>query len=86
METFDQKLAWGRLAVFSSHLSASVNPLDAVSSGILEPSSCSSAVAPPSNLKGSLTIIDERTGKRYQVLVSEEGTVKATDLKKVIDI
>ncbi|CAA2977988.1 citrate synthase, glyoxysomal-like [Olea europaea subsp. europaea] len=83
METFDQKLAWGRLAVFSSHLSALVNPLEAVSSAILEPSSCSAAGAPPSNLKGSLTIIDERTGKRYQVLVSEEGTVKATDLKKI---
>lgn len=85
MENFDSKLAWGRLAVLSSHLSASVNLNDPVSAGIVEASSCSAAVAPPPNLKGSLTIIDERTGKRYQVQVSEEGTIKATDLKKVID-
>nr|GMD50946.1 citrate synthase, glyoxysomal [Ipomoea batatas] len=30
-----------------------------------------------------MTIIDERTGQRYQVQVSEEDTVKAADLKKV---
>nr|GMD36018.1 citrate synthase, glyoxysomal-like [Ipomoea batatas] len=33
----------------------------------------STALAPPPNLRGSLTIIDERTGQRYQVQVSDEG-------------
>ncbi|KAL0399674.1 UNVERIFIED_CONTAM: Citrate synthase 2, peroxisomal [Sesamum radiatum] len=28
-------------------------------------------------------MVDERTGKRYQVQVSEEGTIRATDLKKI---
>ncbi|KAB2610904.1 citrate synthase [Pyrus ussuriensis x Pyrus communis] len=49
----------------------------------LEPHCASAHVPPPGNLRGPLTIVDERTGKRYQVQVSEEGTVKATDLKKI---
>lgn len=75
-------VARGRLAVLSAHLAASVNLSD---SKLLETSvvSATSVVAPPPNLKGALTIIDERTGKRYPVQVSEEGTIKATDLKKV---
>ncbi|KAL2496685.1 Citrate synthase 2 [Forsythia ovata] len=72
-----------RLAVLSAHLSASINPCDVVSMGILEPSSCSAAVAPPPKVGGSLTIVDDRTGKQYQVQVSEEGTIKATDLKTI---
>ncbi|CAN8254245.1 unnamed protein product [Cochlearia groenlandica] len=39
--------------------------------------------APPGNLKGSLTIVDDRTGKKYKVPVSEDGTVKSVDLKKI---
>nr|XP_016455679.1 PREDICTED: citrate synthase, glyoxysomal-like [Nicotiana tabacum]XP_016470517.1 PREDICTED: citrate synthase, glyoxysomal-like [Nicotiana tabacum] len=75
-------VARGRLAVLSAHLAASVNLSD---SKLLETSvvSATSVVAPPPNLKGALTIIDERTGKRYPVQVSEEGTIKATDLKKI---
>lgn len=79
MEGFDQStVARGRLAVLSAHLSASFPQ-----PGILESANCSAAVAPPPYLKGSLTLIDERTGNKYQVQVSEEGTIKATDLKKV---
>ncbi|KAE9457572.1 hypothetical protein C3L33_10526, partial [Rhododendron williamsianum] len=84
METVDPSTsARGRLAVLSAHLSACVEP-DAFSPAI--EASCVSAqtfVAPPPNLKGSLAIVDERTGKKYQVEVSDEGTVKATDLKKI---
>lgn len=87
METVDPSAsARGRLAVLSAHLSALVEP-DAFSPAI--EASCVSAqtfVAPPPNLKGSLTIVDERTDKKYQVEVSDEGTVKATDLKKVIEL
>lgn len=85
MEGVDSAVvARGRLAVLSAHLSASVNQSDVASSSVLDPS-CVSAqiVQPPPNLKGAITIIDERTGKKYQVQVSEEGTIKATDLKKV---
>ncbi|KAG6404944.1 hypothetical protein SASPL_132521 [Salvia splendens] len=81
MEGFDHsKLARGRLAVLSAHLAA---PFDHRAAAILESSACSAAFAPPPYLKGSLTLIDDRTGKKYQVQVSEEGTVKATDLKKI---
>ncbi|XP_047321407.1 citrate synthase, glyoxysomal-like [Impatiens glandulifera] len=72
-------IAQGRLAVLSAHLSAASVDSNAFFS-FLE-TSCVSA--PPTNLRGSLTIVDERTGKRYQVPVSEDGTVKATDLKKI---
>lgn len=86
MESIDsgKKLAEGRLAVLSGHLSS-----DLSSCGfqpIIE-NSCVSAqnmVPPPGDLSGALMIIDPRTGKKYQVQISKEGTVKATDLKKVV--
>lgn len=75
-------VARSRLSVITAHLAADYS----ASSHGLETSSVSAptaAVSPPPNLKGALTIIDERTGKKYQVPVTEEGTVKATDFKKV---
>lgn len=75
--------ARGRLAVLSAHLAAaSIEPSELQT---LDPHclSAQSAVPPPGNLRGALTVVDERTGKRYQVQVSEEGTIKATDIKKV---
>lgn len=84
MEKFDcSTVARGRLEVLSAHLSPSPDHSGAASTGILQYAGCSAAVAPPTNLKGSLVLIDERTGKKYQVEVSEEGTIKATDFKKV---
>ncbi|TQD90345.1 hypothetical protein C1H46_024112 [Malus baccata] len=71
-----------RLAVLSAHLAAAtIEPYEL--GPALEPHCASAHVPPPGNLRGPLTIVDERTGKRYQVQVSEEGTVKATDLKKI---
>lgn len=32
---------------------------------------------------GSLTVIDNRTGKRYELPISEHGTIKGTDLKAI---
>ena len=77
--------ARGRLAVLSAHLAAAVSLEANDLSRTLEPHcvSAQSTVQQPVNLKGSLTVIDERTGRKYQVQVSEEGTLKATDLKKV---
>lgn len=75
--------AQGRLAVLSAHLTAT--SIEADESSTLQPH-CLSAqtfVLPPPNLQGTLTVIDDRTGKKHRVEVSEEGTVKATDLKKV---
>ena len=31
----------------------------------------------------SLTVVDNRTGKRYNIPISEGGTIKATDFKQV---
>lgn len=78
-------VARGRLAVLSAHLAASLDVSDSTASKLLDTSGVSSvsALAPPPNLKGALTIIDERTGKRYPVQITEDGTIKATDLKKV---
>ncbi|GKV43552.1 hypothetical protein SLEP1_g50831 [Rubroshorea leprosula] len=70
----------GRLAIFAAHLAA-LPPSYLSSPSIIEPW-CVSALAAAS-LAGSLIIIDERTGKKYPVPVSAEGTVKAVDLKKI---
>ena len=67
-----------RLAVLSAHLEVS-DPMPAA----IKPWCTSSAGAPHGSLMGNLTIVDERTGKKYQVPVSEDGTVKSIDLKKV---
>ncbi|XP_058095460.1 citrate synthase, glyoxysomal-like [Magnolia sinica] len=75
-------LSTRRLAVLSAHLSATCPNRF---SSVLEASSVSAqeVVRPLGNLKGSLTVIDGRTGNKVAVQVSEEGTVKATDLKKI---
>ncbi|URE48411.1 citrate synthase [Musa troglodytarum] len=76
-------LARGRLAVLSAHLSAD-RSFGGFSS-VLErsPTLSQEDARPPGSLGGSLTVIDERTGKKYALPVSAEGTVKATDLKKI---
>lgn len=72
--------ARGRLAVLSSHLpGAAVEGAD--SAAALERSQVSAA--PPGTRAGVLAVVDTRTGKRYEVKVSEDGTVRATDFKKV---
>ncbi|KAJ7960705.1 Citrate synthase [Quillaja saponaria] len=75
--------ARGRLAMLRAHLAASIEPVEGSSK--LEPQCLSAqiAISPPGNLKGTLTVVDERTGKNYQVQVSEEGAIKATDFKKI---
>ncbi|KAL8508007.1 hypothetical protein ACS0TY_018533 [Phlomoides rotata] len=84
MEVVDHStVARGRLAVLSAHLSAPFDQSNAISAGILVPSTCSAAVEPPPYLKGSIILVDERTGNKYRVEVSEEGTIKATDFKKI---
>jgi citrate synthase len=68
--------ARGRLAVLSSHLAAG-----AVKSEGLERSPVSAAA--PGPRAGALAVVDGRTGKRHEVKVSEDGTVRATDFKKI---
>lgn len=73
-------VARSRLSVISSHLFASSSAADS----ILQSSVVSAAQLPPTVTGGSLTIVDDRTGKKYQIQVSDHGTIKATDLKKVL--
>ncbi|CAM8880235.1 hypothetical protein QQ045_021055 [Rhodiola kirilowii] len=74
-------VAIGRIAVLAAHLTASLDlgPMPSLEALCVS----ASTVEPPGNLKGVLTLVDERTGRRYQVQVSEDGTVKAADFKKI---
>jgi len=38
------------------------------------------------NLKGTLTVVDDRTEKKYNIEVFPDGTVKADDYKNVMDV
>ncbi|GAU42679.1 hypothetical protein TSUD_131070 [Trifolium subterraneum] len=71
--------ARNRLATLSAHLL----PSSTDSAALLHPLHLSSGISPPSNVKGTLTVVDERTGKKYNIQVSPDGTVKANDFKKI---
>ncbi|MED6153687.1 Citrate synthase 3, peroxisomal [Stylosanthes scabra] len=53
-----------------------------VPTAVTNPALVSEEVAPAS-MKGTLSVVDERTGKEYKVEVSPEGTIKATDFRKI---
>ncbi|MBA0589383.1 hypothetical protein Gorai_018132 [Gossypium raimondii] len=72
-EPFSQVQA--RLAVLASHLAAPDCSSNNLNSCVLEPWCVSAQNGGSVGL--SLTIIDERTGKKYQVPVSSEGTIRA---------
>lgn len=69
-----------RLSILQGHLESG----SSVASTTLEAFTVSAEIAPQfSGGAGSLTIVDNRTGKKYEIPISEGGTVKATDFKKV---
>jgi len=69
-----------RLAILRGHLESASNS----SSRSLEVVKTSAEIAPNfSGGAGTLTVVDNRTGKKYEFEISEGGTVKATDFKKV---
>ncbi|KAF9665029.1 hypothetical protein SADUNF_Sadunf16G0079600 [Salix dunnii] len=74
-------IARGRLAVLTAHLLGA--PLESSEDSDFQRWCVSAQVPPPGDLKGVLTVIDERTGKKYQIQVSQDGTVKASDFKKI---
>uniref|UniRef100_A0A0E0G3Z6 Citrate synthase n=2 Tax=Oryza TaxID=4527 RepID=A0A0E0G3Z6_ORYNI len=68
-----------RLAVLSAHLASPAAACgEADAAGPLERSAASAGAR-----GGALAVVDGRTGKRYEVKVSDEGTVRATDFKKI---
>ena len=78
-----EQTARNRLATLAAHLL----PSDAASAtAILRPHRLSAPAgsSPPVNLKGTVTVVDERTGKKYQIEVTPDGTVRASDFKKVL--
>lgn len=74
-------LARGRLAMLTAHLLPS-SYTETTTDHVL-PHRLSAQSPPSTTLNGTLTIVDERTGKKYQVEVSQDGTVRASDFKKV---
>jgi citrate synthase len=82
-------MAASRLAVLSRQLSAlAVEDLDSstTSGGIQaqQTKAAESEVRPaPGGGKGTLTVFDNRTGKKYTIDVTEGGTINASDLKKI---
>lgn len=69
-----------RLAILRGHLESGSNS----HFSSLELVLTSAETAPKfSGGSGTLTVVDNRTGKKYELEISEGGTVKATDFKKV---
>ncbi|KAG9132063.1 hypothetical protein Leryth_022508 [Lithospermum erythrorhizon] len=65
-----------RVAILSGHLgAASIDSSEQIEAFPV--------LSPPPQVNGELTIIDQRTGKRYQIQVSQDGTIKAADFKKI---
>lgn len=75
--------AHGRLAVISSHIPAITGGKARLAQLERSPVSVQDSMVPGRNLGGSITVVDGRTGKKYEFKVSDEGTIKATDFKKV---
>ncbi|MED6183022.1 hypothetical protein PIB30_034027 [Stylosanthes scabra] len=73
-------VARDRLATLTAHLLPSVD--STASEDHLWPLQLS-APTTATSLKGTLTVVDERTGKKYHIQVSPEGTIKSTDFKKI---
>ncbi|RZC92795.1 hypothetical protein C5167_028054 [Papaver somniferum] len=84
MEKFDPSvMAVARLSVLSAHLITESETTKFQQLSSLKTSQERVLPPPPLHLKGSFTVIDERTGKKYQIQVSENGTIKAADFKKI---
>ncbi|KAG0590595.1 hypothetical protein KC19_1G112800 [Ceratodon purpureus] len=82
-ETGDSLLSSGakRLTILRGHLESG----SSISSRSLEAVTTSAEIAPKfSGGAGTLTVVDNRTGKKYEFDISEGGTVKATDFKKIV--
>jgi citrate synthase len=48
------------------------------------PTAASTARPVPGGGPGTLTLVDSRTGKRYDVPIREGGVIRATDLKQIV--
>lgn len=69
-----------RLSVLQSHLSAGT---DASTSHLHMVPTLSELRPAPGGGPGKLTVIDQRTGKKYELDINEDGALKASDFKKI---
>ncbi|KAK8938149.1 hypothetical protein KSP40_PGU017673 [Platanthera guangdongensis] len=76
-------MARGRLAVLTSHFVGNLAAEHLSPSLAASPVSAQEISQPPGNLGGRLKVTDSRTGKQFDLEISEEGTVKAVDFKLV---
>ncbi|KAK8938101.1 hypothetical protein KSP40_PGU004591 [Platanthera guangdongensis] len=76
-------MARGRLAVLTSHFVGNLAAEHLSPSLAASPVSAQEISQPPGNLGGRLKVTDSRTGKQYDLEISEEGTVKAVDFKLI---
>jgi len=82
MEQADRHAMERRMSILAGHLEQPF--FSGTQQQQLEASIVSAEIAPsPGGGPGTLSVIDNRTGKRYQLEISDAGTVKATDFKKV---
>lgn len=80
--------AAGRMAVLSRQLtsSATISDQEECSQVVLERQGTSAAVEErpaPGGGRGTLTVVDNRTGKKYTIEISEGGTIQASALKQI---
>ncbi|XP_078438889.1 citrate synthase, glyoxysomal-like [Wolffia australiana] len=79
-----KSLVAGRLAVLSAHLAEQDFSCSVFSSALWRSPVSAQVIQPHSvGLGGVLAVVDRRTGKKYEIPVSDEGTIKANDLKKI---
>jgi citrate synthase len=82
MEQVDRHAMERRMTILAGHLEQPF--FSGTQQQQLEASIVSAEIAPsPGGGAGTLSVIDNRTGKRYQLEISDAGTVKATDFKKI---
>ncbi|CAN0897345.1 Citrate synthase, glyoxysomal [Linum grandiflorum] len=77
--------ATARLAVLAAHLAAaaSVESPTTFTGGIERLVVLSKENDRTANLKGTITVVNEKTGQTHKLPVSEHGTVSASDFKKI---
>jgi citrate synthase len=71
-----------RIATLQRHL-AGASLRDEGPGVELHPTLAADVRATPGGGPGSLSVTDNRTGNRYEIKISEHGTIKATDLKQI---
>lgn len=80
-----QQVAASRLAALRRQLE--VNDLSLVEARSLEREDTRAQVETerpaPGGGPGSLSVLDNRTGKKYELKISDQGTIAGTDLKKI---